>query len=66
MWAKLVQTLLMPLIQKSVVALFHYLKDAYQEWQRKRKLKKENDKKIKAFKESKVEEDITDTFSNLP
>jgi len=70
MWAKLGQllitNLLKPLIEKSVVALFKWLKN----WNEKRKeLKKrkiETDKKLKDYEDAKTENDVRDTFSDMP
>jgi hypothetical protein len=66
MWAKLLQAVLIPWIEKSVVALYKWALAAYKEWQRKRELKKINNKKTKNFKEADNEKDITDSYSDLP
>jgi hypothetical protein len=65
-WAKLVQAVLIPLVQKSVVALFNWVKNLITEYFRKKKLKKDNDKKVKDYEESDNIADARDDFNKLP
>lgn len=66
MWAKLLQAIIIPLIEKSVVALYKWIVKSFKDWLRKRKLKKENKKKVKNYEESDNIDDAVDDFSELP
>lgn len=66
MWAKLVQTLLMPLIQKSVVALYKYVSASIKDWWRKRKLKKKNEGKVEDYENATNIDDARDAHNKLP
>lgn len=66
MWAKLVQLILVPLIERSVVALWKWATGSIKEFLRKRKLKKENTKKVEAYENSDSVDDSVDDFSKLP
>ena len=66
MWAKIVQAILLPLIQKSVVALYNWIIKSISEWKRKRKLKKDNEKKVKDYEEASNIDDANDSYNKLP
>jgi len=66
MQAKLIEWLskylLIPLIMKGI----QWIKDWTSEFFRKRKLKKENDKKVENYEESTTIDESRDTFRDLP
>lgn len=66
MWARLVQLILVPLVEKSVVALWKWITGSIKEFLRKRKLKKENTRKVEAYENSDSVDDSADSFDQLP
>lgn len=70
MWAKIGQwiliTLIKPALEKTLVALFKYIKNWVSEYFRKRKLKKENSKKVKRYEKATDIDDAGDSFDELP
>lgn len=66
MWAKLVKLVLMPLVEKSVVALWHLVVGYVSEYFRKRKLKKANETKVEEYENSDSVNDSIDDFGKLP
>lgn len=56
----------MPLIQKSVVALFIYVKESLKDWWRKRKLKKKNTGKVEDYENADNINDARDAHNKLP
>lgn len=66
MWAKLLQAVLIPWIEKSVVALFKWAVNSFRDWRRKKKLKKENDGKVEAYENADNIDDAADSYSELP
>lgn len=72
MWAKLAQAILMPLIEKSVVALWKSFSKWFSNWQYRRaekkriaKLKKENDIKVNNYENS-DSDNTSDDFGSMP
>jgi len=70
MWAKLGQwfttSVLIPWAKKSMVALYEWVLNKYKTWKEKKERTKKNKKKLKEYQDAENENDVRDSFSNLP
>lgn len=66
MWAKIVQSILIPLVKDQVVALIKWVVNWFSERKRKKELKKSNNKKVDDYVKANNADDASDSFSKLP
>lgn len=70
MWAKIgqwaLQALLIPWLKDQGVTLVKWIKNAWKEYKRKKKLKKDNKKKVTDYENSTNQSDAHDSFEQLP
>lgn len=66
MWAKAAELLIKYLIKPLLIDGVVWLYKTIQEYFRKKKLEKENRKKVEAYENAETREDNSDSFSNLP
>ena len=62
----LIKYVLKPLLMEGVAKLFKWAGNTWKEFWRKRKLKKKNKKKVKAYEEASTVDESRDTFNDLP